>query len=77
MNLQSVIASVSVMAIIMIIGFLLERKTKPAIEAKQIIIQILVTIAVPSVILNAIFQTEITEHVLSQMGLIFFILINY
>ncbi|MCL7749365.1 AEC family transporter [Halalkalibacter alkaliphilus] len=71
MNLQSVIASVSVMAIIMIIGFLLERKTKSAIEAKQLIIQILVILAVPSVILNAIFQTEITDKVLSQMGLIF------
>ncbi|MDT8860116.1 AEC family transporter [Alkalihalobacillus sp. MEB130] len=73
MNLQTVIASVSVMAIIMMIGVLIERKTKPGIQAKQLIIQILIIVAVPSVILNAIFQTDINEDVLSQMGLIFLV----
>ncbi|WP_209124244.1 AEC family transporter [Alkalihalobacillus sp. BA299] len=71
MEFSSIIVSISVMAIIIIIGIIIEKKVTLNIEAKQLILFIIVNIALPCIILNGVFNTEITEDVLSRMLMIF------
>ncbi|WP_244895357.1 AEC family transporter [Evansella clarkii] len=73
MDIVVVATSVAVMGIIIGIGALLASQTTITIEVKQVLILIVLNIAVPAVILNGVFSTEVTEQLLNQVVIIFLI----
>ncbi|MBU9713055.1 AEC family transporter [Evansella tamaricis] len=77
MDVTVVATSIVVMGLITIIGAFLAHKVTITKDAKQVIILIVLNIAVPSIILNGVFNTEVTDQLLHQVILIFIISVLY
>ncbi len=73
MDITSVFTSISMMGIIVFFGALLGRKLTITDEAKQLLVGIIVNIAIPAIILNGVFNTDIDEALLGNILLIFFL----
>ncbi|PRO67021.1 AEC family transporter [Alkalicoccus urumqiensis] len=70
MEAGAVATAIAVMGIITLFGAGLSRWTTITPEAKHLMIQIVLHIAVPSVILNGVFNTSFSDELLSEIGLI-------
>ena len=73
MDISTIFISVSVMALIIFLGILIGSKLKFNYEAKQLLMMIIINIAVPAIIFNGIFNTEISNELLGNMLAIFII----
>lgn len=73
MDISIIFTSVSMMAIIIFFGILIGGKLSINFEAKQLLMTIIINIAVPAIIFNGIFNTEITDELMANMLTIFFI----
>lgn len=71
MDIGIVFLSIGLMGIIILLGVLIAIKNKVTLEAKQILMAIIINIAVPSIILNGVFNTVIDQKILQQILLIF------
>lgn len=77
MDVTIVAISIAVMGIIIALGILFASKVPITIEVKKALILIILNIAVPSIILNGVFNTEVTDQLLNQAMLIFVISIVF
>ncbi|MCT2536335.1 AEC family transporter [Aquibacillus koreensis] len=77
MDIGVVVTSIFVMAIIIGFGSLLATRTPITNELKIGLMFIIINLAVPSIILNGVFSTEITEAIFENVITIFFISIIY
>jgi malate permease and related proteins len=76
-EIATVLSSISMMGIIIIFGFLIG-KTFPVTEgSKQLLVIIIINIAVPSIILNGIFNIEMNDQLLLKMLNLFVISILF
>ncbi|TMW72328.1 AEC family transporter [Alteribacter natronophilus] len=73
MDITVVITSIMVMGVMIGIGAFFASKVPVTAEVKQAMILIVLNIAVPSIVLNGVFNTEVTDQLLNQAILIFFI----
>jgi predicted permease len=74
MELSIIILTTTCMMGIMIsIGALISKKVKITHEVKQLLMMIIINVALPAIILNGIFNTEINDALLSDMLTIFII----
>ncbi|NEU30889.1 auxin efflux carrier [bacterium LRH843] len=73
MDITSVFTSIGMMGIVVCFGVLIGRKLEITQEAKQLLMMIIVNVAVPAIILNGVFNTDITDALLGNMIAIFFI----
>ncbi|MDE5412538.1 AEC family transporter [Alkalihalobacterium chitinilyticum] len=71
MDIYVVATSIMVMGIIIAIGATLAFKVEITTEIKHVLILIILNIAVPSIILNGVFNTEVTTQLLHQVVIIF------
>lgn len=71
MDVTIVITSIAVMGIMIALGVFFAYKVPITTEVKQTLILIVLNIAVPSVILNGVFNTEVTDELLNQAMIIF------
>lgn len=71
LDFSVVLVSISVMAIMILIGAFVEYKLQTPPQAKAMIPFIMINIAVPSVTLRGIFSSEITADSLSLFGLVY------
>ncbi|WP_100405307.1 AEC family transporter [Bacillus solitudinis] len=71
MSIATIFTSVSMMALIIFFGFLIGRKIDVSLEAKQLLMIIIINVSVPAIILNGIMGTSITDQLLSDMLSIF------
>ena len=72
MDITSIILSLSVMAIIIVIGVFLEMRFTIGDEAKRVLIMIIVNVSLPCIILNGVFKTEKSDELLFYMFIVFF-----
>lgn len=77
MDVTVVATSIAVMGFIIAIGAFFAFKVPVTPEVKQVLILIVLNIAVPSVILNGVFSTEVTDELLNQVIIIFAISIFF
>ncbi|WP_416147244.1 AEC family transporter [Salipaludibacillus sp. HK11] len=77
MDVTLVATSVAVMGIIIALGFFFAYKVSITAEVKRTLILIILNIAVPSIILNGIFNTDVTDELLNQVIIIFLISIIF
>ncbi|CAH0343863.1 AEC family transporter [Bacillus sp. CECT 9360] len=77
MEIKIVLSSISIMAIIILIGIIIARNYIITDQAKQLLVIIIINVAVPSIILNGIFNTNISEVLLSKMLIIFLLSICF
>lgn len=71
MDITSVITSISMMGIIVLLGALVGRRLSITDEAKQLLMMIIINLAVPAIIFNGIFSTEIDDALLGSIITIF------
>ncbi|MFC4736930.1 AEC family transporter [Bacillus daqingensis] len=71
MDVITVATAISVMGIIIGIGVLLSSKIEVGSQAKQVLVITVLNVAVPSVILNGVFNTDVSDDLLRQVGIIF------
>ncbi|RKL68227.1 auxin efflux carrier [Salipaludibacillus neizhouensis] len=71
MDITVVITSIAVMGIMIALGVFFAFKVVVTAEIKQTLILIVLNIAVPSVILNGVFNTEVSDKLLNQAIIIF------
>lgn len=62
MDITTVLTSVGIMGIISFLGFMIALKNKVTDDSKQLLIAMIMNVAVPSIILNGIFNTNIALH---------------
>lgn len=72
-DISSVFISISMMGIIVFFGMLIGRKVKVTNEAKQLLVVIIVNVALPAIIFNGIFNTEIDDDLFGNIMVIFLI----
>ncbi|WP_078430279.1 AEC family transporter [Alkalihalobacterium alkalinitrilicum] len=77
MEIYVVVTSITVMGIIIALGALLAFKADITKEIKHVLILIILNIAVPSIILNGVFNTEVTSQLLHQVLIIFIVSILF
>lgn len=77
MEITTVLSSVSMMAIIILFGMIIGRTFPVTNESKQLLVIIIINIAVPSIILNGIFNVEMNDQLLSKMIVLFFMSILF
>ncbi|UCZ52674.1 AEC family transporter [Bacillus shivajii] len=77
MDVTVVATSIAVMGVIIAIGAFFAHKVPITAEVKQALILIVLNIAVPSIILNGVFNTEVSDQLLSQAITIFVISIIF
>ncbi len=73
MDITSVFSSIGMMGIIVCFGVLIGMKLKITNDAKQLLVTIIVNVALPAIILNGVFNTEIDDALLGNIMLIFLI----
>ncbi|PYZ95900.1 auxin efflux carrier [Alteribacter lacisalsi] len=73
MDITVVITSISVMGVMIAIGALFAAKVPVTADVKQAMILIVLNIAVPSIVLNGVFNTDVTDQLFQQAIAIFFI----
>lgn len=71
MDISSVFTSITMMGIIVLFGALVGSRITITNEAKQLLVAIIVNIALPAIILNGVFNTEIDDRLLQNILLIF------
>ncbi|NJP38330.1 AEC family transporter [Alkalicoccus luteus] len=71
MDVITVATAISVMGIIIGIGVLLSSRMEIGTQAKQVLVITVLNVAVPSVILNGVFNTDVSDDLLRQVGIIF------
>ncbi|MCM3713800.1 AEC family transporter [Halalkalibacter oceani] len=76
MDITIILTSISLMAIIILIGVLIGSRLAVTLEAKQLLMTIIVNVAVPAIIFNGIFNTEITNELLADMLTIFLLSVS-
>jgi malate permease and related proteins len=77
MEITIILSSVTIMAIIILIGMLIAGNYKITDESKQLLVTIIMNISVPSIILNGVFNTHINDQLLSKMFVIFLLSITF
>lgn len=77
MEIATILSSVSIMAIIIVIGTIIGKVYGATDESKKLIVLIIINIALPSLVLNGIFSIEINDLILSKMLSIFFMSILF
>ncbi|GEN35382.1 AEC family transporter [Aneurinibacillus danicus] len=79
MEIETVVSSILTMAAMILIGGLLSCRMPFTLERRQLLIAIIINVAMPCIILNGVFQTEIDANFLTLVLLIFLssILINF
>ncbi|MEW9672523.1 AEC family transporter [Ammoniphilus sp. 3BR4] len=79
MNVSTIISTIVIMATMIVIGCLLTRSTPFTTERRQLLMNIIINVAMPCMILNGVFQTEIDSQFLLILLLTFVIsiIINY
>ncbi|WP_280769536.1 AEC family transporter [Salipaludibacillus daqingensis] len=77
MDVTIVATSIAVMGIIIALGMFFAAKVPITVEVKKALILIILNIAVPSIILNGVFNTEVTDQLLNQAITIFAISIVF
>lgn len=77
MDVTIVATSIAVMGMIITLGIFFAIKVPITVEVKKALILIILNIAVPSIILNGVFNTDVTDHLLNQALLIFLISIVF
>ncbi|WP_236034908.1 AEC family transporter [Alkalihalobacterium elongatum] len=77
MDIYVVATSIMVMGIIIALGATLAFKVTITNEIKHVLILIILNIAVPSIILNGVFNTEVTTNLLHQVLIIFILSIFF
>ncbi|MGG1267921.1 hypothetical protein [Brevibacillus laterosporus] len=73
MALAPLFSSVGMMAVIIGIGAMIGRMKPVTADARQLLITIIINVAVPCIILNGIFHTQLNQQLLNHIFLIFFI----
>ncbi|WP_231929054.1 AEC family transporter [Brevibacillus sp. SKDU10] len=76
MTLAPLFSSVGMMAVIIGIGAMIGRMKPVTAEARQLLITIVINVAVPCIILNGIFHTQMNQQLLHHIFLIFFIAVG-
>lgn len=76
-DMSTLLSSFGIMTIIILLGFIIARKYKVTAESKQLLIIIIIHIAVPSIILNGIFNTDMNGTTLAKMFMIFLLSIMF
>ncbi|GED12177.1 AEC family transporter [Aneurinibacillus migulanus] len=71
MEIGTVVTSILMMAVMIFIGSLLARRIPFTMERRQLLIAIIINVAMPCIILNGVFQTEIDAEFLMLVLLIF------
>ncbi|MFB4164250.1 AEC family transporter [Alteribacillus sp. JSM 102045] len=71
METSMVFSSISIMAIMIGLGSLVAVKMEITQDMKKLLMFIIFNLAVPAVILNGVFNTELSPHILHQAGVIF------
>ncbi len=77
MDVAIVLSTISMMAIIILFGVIIGYKYQITLESRKLLMLIILNIAVPSVILNGVFNTEIDNNLLSNVIAIFLISIIF
>ncbi|MRH42547.1 auxin efflux carrier [Aquibacillus halophilus] len=77
MDLLVITSTIAVMGLIIGLGVLTASQIPITKELKSGIMFIIINIAVPSIILNGIFSTEVTSHLLNQVLVIFVFSISF
>lgn len=67
MEMQPLLTSILIMAIIIGIGALIASRSPFTADGRQLMITIIVNVAMPCIILYGIFATPIDQHVLTQV----------
>ncbi|GAB2535414.1 AEC family transporter [Gracilibacillus alcaliphilus] len=73
MSITTVSLTVCMMGIIILLGVIIARRIQITFEAKQLFMSVIINIAVPCIILNGVFNTEINDTLLMQVLKIFLI----
>jgi predicted permease len=76
-EITTVLSSVIKMAIIILFGMNISKTCKMTDESKQLLVTIIINVAVPSIILNGIFNIDINDKLLTKMLTIFLISIFF
>ncbi|MDQ0272817.1 AEC family transporter [Cytobacillus purgationiresistens] len=71
MDAATVTLAITTMGIIILFGAIVAYKIAITTEAKNLFMAIIINIAVPFIILNGVFNTEMTDEVLQQVLIIF------
>ncbi|SDO38380.1 AEC family transporter [Alkalicoccus daliensis] len=77
MDVAVVATAITVMGIMILFGYFLSAKIPVNKETKQVLVVVVLNIAVPSVILNGVFNTEVSGDLLRQVGIILLISICF
>ncbi|MDQ0221151.1 hypothetical protein ELQ35_10695 [Peribacillus cavernae] len=77
MQITTVLSSVTIMAIIILFGTIIALTGKVTDESKQLLVMIIINVAVPAVILNGVFTTDINAELISKIVAIFVISIIF
>lgn len=73
MELQTLQQSILIMAVIIGIGSLIGYRQPLTADSRQLVITIIINVAMPCIILDGIFQTEMDSQILTQIFAIFLI----
>ncbi|PTL39381.1 AEC family transporter [Alkalicoccus saliphilus] len=71
METAVVATAITVMGLMVALGVFLSYKVHITTETKQLLVVVVLNIAVPSVILNGVFNTDVSDQLLRQVGIIF------
>ncbi|QKS69949.1 AEC family transporter [Paenalkalicoccus suaedae] len=71
MDVLTVLTAVGVMGMIVAIGVFFSWKVPVSKDSKQVLVFIVLNIAVPFVILNGVFNSDVTDDLLRQVGIVF------
>lgn len=77
METAVVASAITVMGIMILLGYFLSSKIHITAETKQVLVVVVLNIAVPSVILNGVFNTDVSDQLLGQIGIIFLLSIGF
>ncbi|CEI82201.1 MULTISPECIES: AEC family transporter [Oceanobacillus] len=77
MDVTTVILTVIMMGLILFIGALVALKNTITYEAKQLFMSVIINVAVPFIILNGVFNTDLTDDVLHQVILMFICSVSF
>ncbi|WP_078553385.1 AEC family transporter [Bacillus alkalicellulosilyticus] len=77
MDIIMVFSTVFMMGIIIFFGYLLSIKLSITVEVKHFVMTVIINLAMPAIILNGVFQTDITNALLHQIVTVFIISIVF
>lgn len=77
METAVVATAITVMGIMILLGYALSAKIHITAQTKQVLVVVVLNIAVPSVILNGVFNTDVSDQLIQQIGIIFLLSIVF